>query len=90
MAVETAPIRLEQRQQGSVTLTGGDLVRIETRRLTAEDDPCGDAEICYLPLTKLAHSTPVYTLLDEFRGQGLGVNWRLANKSSSFVGNFKY
>lgn len=90
VAVEKAPISFEERQHGSVTLAAGDIVRVETRPMKEGDHLCGNEELCYLPLTKLAHSMPVFTLVDQFRGRGLGVTWRLADKSSAFVGSFQY
>ena len=90
VAVETAPVALEERQHGSVTLTAGDLVRIETRTMKEGDHLCGNEEVCYLPMTKLAHSMPVFTLRDEFNGKGLGVNWKISGKSSAYVGSFRY
>ena len=90
VAVEAAPVLLQERQHGSVTLTAGDLVRIETRSMKEGDHLCGNEELCYLPLSKLAHSMPVFTLVDQFSGKGLGVTWKLADKSSAFVGSFEY
>ena len=90
VSVEAAPIHFEERAHGSVVLTGGDIVRIETRSLTDKDHLCGNEELCYLPLTKLAHSMPVFTLLDQFGGKGLDVKWRVADKSSAFYGTFSY
>lgn len=90
VAVEAAPIRFEEREHGSVAMTAGELVRIETRPMKEGDHLCGNEELCYLPLTKLAHSMPVFTLVEQFSGKGLGVTWRISEKSSAFVGNFKY
>lgn len=90
VAVESRPISLEERQHGSVTLTAGELVRIETRSMKEGDHLCGNEDVCYLPMTKLAHSMPVYTLVDQFNGKGLGVNWKISNKSSAFIGRFNY
>lgn len=90
VAVEAAPIRYEERAHGSVFFIAGDKVRIETRTMKEGDHLCGSEDICYLPLTKLAHSMPVFTLVEQFTGKGLGVTWSISGKSSSFVGNFKY
>ena len=54
------------------------------------DHLCGNEDVCFLPMTKLAHSMPVYTLVDEFNGKGLGVNWKISGKSSAFIGSFNY
>lgn len=90
VAVEIAPVALEERQHGSVTLAAGDLVRIETRAMKEGDHLCGNEDVCYLPMTKLAHSMPVFTLRDEFNGKGLGVNWKIRGKSSAYVGSFRF
>ena len=90
VAVETAPISLEERRHGSVALTVGDLVRIETRPMKEGDHLCGNEDICYLPMAKLDHSMPVFTLRDEFNGKGLGVTWKISGKSSAYVGSFRY
>jgi hypothetical protein len=31
---------------------------------------------------------PAYTVLDEFKGTGLGVNWTTSGKRSAFIGTF--
>jgi hypothetical protein len=90
VSVEAAPIRFEERGHGSVELSGGDMVRIETRPMTEEDHLCGNAELCYKPMTALAHSMPVFSLVNQFTGKGLDVKWRIADKSSAFRGTFSY
>ena len=90
VAVEAAPIHLEERGHGSVMLTGGDVVRLETRMMTDQDHLCGNEELCYRPLTKLGHSMPVFAIVSQFSGNGLGVQWLIADKSSAFVGDFSY
>jgi len=90
VSVGAAPIHFEEREHGSVVLAGGDIVRIETRSMTDKDHLCGNEELCYLPLTKLTHSMPVFTLVSQFTGQGLDVKWRIADKSSAFFGTFTY
>ena len=90
VAVEQAPITLEESAHGSVILKGGDVVRIETRAMKEGDHLCGNEELCYLPIAKLAHAMPVFTLVDQFSGKGLGVSWTITDKSSAFFGNFEY
>lgn len=90
VSVEASPIHFEERAHGSVVLAAGDIVRIETRSMTDQDHLCGNEELCYLPITKLVHAMPVFTLLSQFTGAGLDVKWRLADKSSAFVGSFSY
>jgi hypothetical protein len=89
--VEAAPVQMEigeGEQHGCAKLSAGTLVRIETRCIGGKDHLCGNEALYYKPLTDLTHAMPVFTLNDEFRGSGLGVNWRINNKSSGFVGTF--
>jgi hypothetical protein len=90
VAVQAAPIRFEEREHGAVLFTAGDKIKVETRSMKPGDHICGNEDLCYLPLTKLAHSMPVFTLVEQFTGKGLGVTWSISGKSSSFVGSFKY
>ena len=89
--VEMAPIQMqigEGEQHGCAKLVAGALVKIETRCIGGKDHLCGNEALYYQPLTELSHAMPVFTLDDEFRGSGLGVNWRINNKSSAFIGTF--
>jgi hypothetical protein len=89
--VEMVPIQMEigeGDQHGCAKLSAGALVKVETRCLGGKDHLCGNEALYYRPLTDLSHAMPVFTLNDEFRGSGLGVNWRINNKSSAFVGTF--
>ena len=89
--VEVAPIQMEigkGENHGSAKLEAGTLARIQTRCIGGKDHLCGNEALYYQPLTSLAHAMPVFTLNDEFKGGGLGVNWRINNKSSAFVGTF--
>ncbi len=89
--VETAPIRMTVgtgQEHGNVTLAAGHLAQIKTRRLCMADDICGNEEIYYPPLTKLAHSMPAYAEVDSFSGPGLGVVWNRLGARSAFVGRF--
>ena len=89
--VEMAPIQMEigeGEQHGCAKLSAGALVKIETRCIGGKDHLCGNEALYYQPLTDLSHAMPVFTLNDEFRGSGLGANWRINNKSSAFVGTF--
>ena len=89
--VETASIALEVGEgdnHGSVKMAAGDLARIETRGLCQGDHLCGNEEVYYPPLTKVAHAMPAYTLEESFHGQGLGVVWQREGARSAFVGSF--
>ena len=86
--VETAPINLEVIRHGSVKMVAGSLARIETRSLCEGDDLCGNEEVYYPPLTKVADAMPAYTLEESFHGQGLGTVWEREGARSAFVGTF--
>jgi len=87
--VDAAPIRLEMGEaHGSVKLTAGNLARIQTRSLCSGDHLCGNEEVYYPPLTKVAHAMPAFTLEEAFNGKGLGQVWSRADSRSAFVGNF--
>ena len=88
VAVESAPITMEAGAHGAVKMTAGRLARVETRCLHEGDHLCGNEEVYYPPLTKVSDAMPVYTIVDEFRGDGLGVHWRHVDKRSAFVGHF--
>jgi hypothetical protein len=86
--VEVAPIDLEVVHHGTVKMAAGSLARIETRGLCEGDDLCGNEEIYYPPLTKVADAMPAYTLEESFQGQGLGMVWSREGARSAFVGTF--
>jgi hypothetical protein len=89
--VQSAPISLEvgeASKHGSVVLQAGTLARIQTRALGDKDHLCGGESTYYPPLTELSHAMPAYTLSEEYRGSGLGVEWRINDKRSAFVGTF--
>lgn len=86
--VDVAPINVKTIEHGSVRLTAGKLARIETRSLCAADHLCGNEEVYYPPLVKLAHSMPAFTLEEGFSGKGLGVVWDRSDTRSAFVGTF--
>lgn len=91
VSVEARPVRFEERAHGWVVLSGGDIVRVETRPMTEEDHLCGNAELCYPPvIKKLSHSMPVFSSLNQFTGAGLDVKWRVADKSSAFIGSYAF
>ena len=91
VSVQSAPISLEvgeASKHGSVVLQAGNLARIQTRALGDKDHLCGNESTYYPPLTELSHAMPAYTLSEEYRGSGLGLEWRINDKRSAFVGTF--
>ncbi len=72
------------------TLVAGDMATIRTRAIRAKDHICSNEEVWYLPLTKLEHAMPAYTLAHGFQGDGLGTKWSAPDQRSAFVGTFHY
>ena len=89
---ETATIDLEIDYHGEHPVAGrvkaGELASIVARSLTANDHICGNEEVYYPPLASTAHSMPAVASLDQFKGNGLGVEWTLRDKRSAFVAQF--
>ena len=87
--LDTAPIALEMSGvHGSIKLVAGNLARIRTRSLCSGDHLCGNEEVYYPPLTKVAHAMPAYTLNAAFTGEGLGEVWDRSDARSAFIGSF--
>lgn len=89
--VEVAPITMrvgEGQNHGTVTMVAGNLARIQTRSLCMTDMICGNEEVYYPPLTKVAHAMPAYTVEEAFSGKGLDEVWNRADTRSAFVGTF--
>ena len=91
--IEYAPISLDVEDNNvhtaTATLRAGRLATIQTRAMSKKDHVCSNEEVWYLPLTKVEHAMPAYTLAHEFRGQGLGTQWSNPDKRSAFVGSFQ-
>ncbi len=91
--VHFAPITMqvgEGRDHGSVVMRAGDLAAIQTRALNDMDHYCGNEVTYYPPLTKLAHAMPAVAVSSEFGGKDLGIEWKIFNKRSAFVGSFEW
>ncbi len=78
----------EGSRHGNVKMAAGKVARIETRSLCQDDHLCGNEEVYYPPLTRVAHAMPAYTLDESYSGAGLGVVWDRAGARSAFVGHF--
>jgi len=89
---ESAPISIELSYHGehpmSAQVQAGNLAWIRTRMISDKDHLCGNEDVFYPPLAQTAHAMPSVAMLDEFKGQGLGVSWMAREKRSAFVGNF--
>ena len=69
-------------------MQAGHLAGITARMISDKDHLCGNEEVYYPPLSPTAHAMPAVATLDQFKGEGLGVNWTTHEKRSAFVGNF--
>ena len=89
---EIAPINVEVDYDGEHPSAGrmeaGDLANIITRSLSSKDHICGNEFVYYSPLAKTSHSMPAVAVLDQFKGEGLGVSWTSRDRRSAFVGHF--
>jgi hypothetical protein len=78
----------EGHDHGSVYLSAGDIAGIQTRALNDKDHYCGNEETYYPPLTELSHAMPAVAVSSQYNGKDLGVEWKIFNKRSAFVGSF--
>ncbi len=89
---EAAPISLNVEYHGEHPTSGsvkaGELAGIVTRSITSKDHVCSNEQIYYPPLAQTAHSMPAVAVIDQFKGDGLGVSWTSREKRSAFVGHF--
>ena len=88
---EAAPIVMNvthDQEHVTGTLQAGGLARIETRAVTAKDKHCGNEDVYYPPLTSTTEALPAVTVVDQWRGDGLGVSWTTHDKRNAFVGTF--
>jgi hypothetical protein len=92
--VEYRPIELHVESGNlhgaTATLTAGELARVKTRAINAGDHICANEEVWYLPLTKVKHAMPAYTLAHSYQGKGLGTVWNTPGQRSAFVASFAY
>jgi hypothetical protein len=85
------PVAIESsfdERPGFATLLAGDVVEVRTRALQHCDLHCGNEEVYYPPLTAVENAVPAVTLLQTFRGSGLGTTWRSSGKRSAFIATF--
>ena len=90
--VDAAPIQVDSCPEcikgGCAKVHAGDLVEIETRCLTCKDCVCGNEELFYPPLTKVADARPAYTTAAVFHGDGLNTQFDEANRRSAYLATF--
>jgi hypothetical protein len=91
--VAYAPIQLDVAgndvHSATATLTAGSMATIQTRAIGNKDHFCSNEEVWYLPLTKVGHAMPAYTVAHDFKGEGLDAKWSSPSKRSAFVANFE-
>ena len=75
-------------KDGYATLKAGNIAALKTRAIGHKDHLCGNERIYYPPLTETSRAVPGFTLVHQFRGQGLGSTWSLPGKRSAFIGAF--
>lgn len=91
LRVQSAPISMqvgEGHEHGSISMRAGNLAEIRTRALNDKDHYCGNEVTYYPPLTELNHAMPAVAVSNEYSGKDLGVEWKIFNKRSAFVGTF--
>lgn len=86
--VERTRIDMKIEKDGYASLKAGHIADLKTRAIHGEDHLCGNEKIYYPPLTEVAAAVPGFTLVHEFRGEGLDSTWSLPGKRSAFIGAF--
>jgi hypothetical protein len=87
--IESSQIDLQVNpSDGGASLKAGDIAQIKTRSIHKKDHLCANEEVYYPPLTEVSDAVPAYTLVHQFRGQGLGTRWSLPGKRAAFIGVF--
>jgi hypothetical protein len=87
--VAKAPMSLENNHDtGRGHFVAGKTAEIETRALGKGDCVCTNEMVFFQPLTDVAFASPVYTLTQSYRGDGLDGRWTLNSTRSAFMGAF--
>ncbi len=71
-----------------VTVTAGDLIRIQTRPVLSSDSLCHLDDLYFAPLVALDHAMPAFGIQTKFGGKGLGVTFDERNRSNAYLGTF--
>jgi hypothetical protein len=87
---KTSKIDLELGADEEASLKAGNIAALETRALHHGDHLCGNEFVYYSPLTEISNAVPAYTILYEFRGDGLNSSWKSFGKRSAYIGTFAY
>ena len=92
IATEAAPIAMETNvggKHGSASLVAGEMVRVNSRAIGAEDELCHNESVFYQPLAAhLTHAMPAVATESTYRGNYLGGTWSESGRRGVFVGSF--
>jgi hypothetical protein len=89
--VQFVPVVLEVPQNlhdGHAILRAGHLATIVTRPLNHHDHICGNETNFYPPLTKVENAVSAVALTDEYRGDGLDMQWNDQGRRSAYIASF--
>lgn len=86
--VQSSPIEVAFVAPGVATLVAGTTVEVRTRALAHCDVHCGNEDVYYPPLTSVEDAVPAVSVIQAFRGEGLGATWSATDKRSAFVATF--
>jgi hypothetical protein len=70
-------------------MAAGNMVKLETRPLTDQDQICHNEAVWYQPLTPVEHAMPAFTVANDYNGTGLNTTWNYNSNRGSFVGTFQ-
>ncbi|HET9400535.1 MAG TPA: DUF1326 domain-containing protein [Candidatus Acidoferrales bacterium] len=92
VATEAAPITFATNVGGkhaSASLVAGNMVRVSSRAIGADDELCHNEDVFYQPLaTHLTHAMPAVATESTYRGSYLGGTWSESGRRGVFVGSF--
>jgi hypothetical protein len=93
MRVEYQPIEFSLADNSvhsrKAVMSAGNLVKLETRPLTDQDQICHNEALWYQPLTPVEHAMSAFTVANDFSGKGLGTAWNYNSNRGSYVGTFQ-
>ena len=88
--VAAVPMELSaDHDAGRAHFTAGKLAEIRTREINKLDCVCTNEMVYYEPLAPVKFASPVFSLSQSYRGDGLGGRWTLNSTRSAFLGAFR-
>jgi hypothetical protein len=88
VVIQSRPIEFSTGGHGEASVKAGELAALETRCMSEGDHLCGNEDVYYPPLTGIAGAVPAFTLINEFKGEGLNTTWNSSFKRNAFIGTF--